>query len=366
MTGESSRDPFAWKAKDRDALSNFLERFHKQFPSDRHCIEELIRRLDLDRCKKCNSRSVSREFGARILRCQLCHMRSWVFAGTFFERMRRPSLHLGVIWLHDEGFVPSAKCLEEPFNASYSSVFNVLKRVRETAATLLMQSVDRVTIKAFNRVFCRRSRETPAGEHPSFEVVEASTTASDSVDSLRNSQSEGFASKDATMKSMSEVPPRVDTSLDQEQTGEAEPLSPTEKSIFEALSTEPMSFDAIIASTGKKAAEVNVALTMLEFSGLAQRLPGDRYVLMKPVEIQPRERAENLSSVFKICGFVKHFYGGISRKYLQSYIASFWMSTDQAYWSKGRLFEVVLKVGANRKLADLLYRAPYVSVPPVY
>ena len=50
-----------------------------------------------------------------------------------------------------------------------------------------------------------------------------------------------------------------------------------EKEIFEMISGEPVHFDHLIEKSGIHAGELSATLTLLELSGIVERLPGDWY-----------------------------------------------------------------------------------------
>ena len=93
------------------------------------------------------------------------------------------------------------------------------------------------------------------------------------------------------------------------------------------------------------------ALVMLELAGLVTQLPGQwfkRNTLKRTNEdtsgngqTMAGEGVEdiNSSTIAAAISFIRSTYHGVSRKYLQLYLAAFWYHTDKKYWHEGALLE---------------------------
>lgn len=339
---ESDSNPFlGWKSKDPEALDLALDEFNKKFPSNQHCVEEIIRRLNANWCRHCASRSVERGFGNRKLRCLSCNKYSWPLAGTFFERMKLSRLHLGAIMLQEQGFAFSANALAQWFASAFSTALELLRKLRIIAIKSMFATTDEET-NAFEVILLRRSLETPAGKHPStdieyseFETAEheqsASGTEASAIENITDDQGLLLADEKAHAE-IAFVGSASRPKLEEELTN--------------LLSSKPVTFDELVSMTGETASAIGVALTMLEFAGVATRIPGDRYLRHNPHPQPKRSNSQpNSSIVGTIVSFIYHYYGGISRRYLQLYIGSFWMHATYFQFGEFRLFETIEKFG---------------------
>jgi len=122
-----------------------------------------------------------------------------------------------------------------------------------------------------------------------------------------------------------------------------------ETEIYELLSEKPLSVDKLCDLTGMPAEELSVSLLILELSKLVNREPGDYYVRCKPD--QSHEVAslsltgddsndKTAVTVTAAIQFIIEHCHGISRKYLQNYLAAYWCYSDRVTWSQGSLLQL--------------------------
>lgn len=343
-----------------DALAAALNRFNNKFPDDKHCIEEILRRLKVLECKYCRSTVIERGFGERTFHCRNCGSNNWPFSKTFFRRMKRPKLYLGVIWLHEQNLTFSAKWLEKNFEVSYASAFYLLLKFRVFAFEAM--SVDgTIDSNEFKTVFCRRSRESHAGEHPSSWEEKITAESSDTDGAGYENRDQGFDA-DSTNNSANS-PDSFGITILEENSSESDSMSPIEKQVYELLSLKPTSIDELVTLTGRRTSEIAVALTMLEFGESIRCLPGNRYVLQEKAKLVSIGDKVSKSSISKICQFLKDYYGGISHKYLQTYIAGCWAATSLGSSLSHKLFGVLTNFDAWKKGLEVLTNRMFVTVP---
>lgn len=340
-SSESNSDE-SWRPIDPEYTALVLAEFNEKFPSEKHCIDAIVERLKADWCKLCGSRQIERGFGNRILSCRTCNKYSWVFAGTFFERMKLPRLYWGAIYLLERRLVFSANALSEWFGSAYASAFELLKKLR-LVATSAMCALDEVSIRVFEKILLRRCLETAAGKHPSdFSEVEE-----DECDES------AAANEECAME-------EKDRSASCEMTS-------FEQTIAGLLSSTPVTFDDLVASTGFTASQINVALTMLEFAGIASRIPGDQYLRQSQGARSSARTAQSVQQspiVSSISSFIKHYFGGISRRYLQLYIGGFWMTTSNRQSNEFNLFDGVANFGiVSPRFLEEIRSSLAVSIP---
>ena len=107
--------------------------------------------------------------------------------------------------------------------------------------------------------------------------------------------------------------------------------------------------------------QVMAALTMLELEQLIEEEFGGRFkAVPKPWK---SNSSENLDSTAKaivqdfVC-FLKTSLHGISRRYLQFYLARFWCLRDRISWARGKLLKACTSSNRIRKSDILKYVSP--------
>jgi hypothetical protein len=208
------------------------------------------------------------------------------------------------------------------------------------------QNAHEVPSLLFLNTFCKRSRETPAREHPSAEEEEVQKHAK------RSSPEHDVESPVAT------YPPS---------------LQDQERNILVLISQTPAHFDDLCLGSQMPAPDVSSSLTMLELSGLITRMPGDSYVLAKSeanfgthgrsdfgadTAAKATDQTVKTTDKNEFENFVGWFSHGISRKYLQNYLAAFWCYKDRKRWSPQSLFVACVRYGYISYEEILLYVSP--------
>jgi hypothetical protein len=330
-TGETLMKRFGPGPKPADSsetiLKSLWQQFNSKFPTEEDCVAELSRQLFYPhgaRCPNCLSQDIIlRQFG-RIFKCGYCKKTTWVTARTFFERIRSARPWLGAMWLMDHGLSFSALRFHKLAGIAYSSALNMLKKLRMVIQKQIESTSIAVPSAFFTQSMRKRSRETPARGHP---VAEQEELERQSLD-------------DASMSASSGVPV-------QEPVGVSE-LCGLEKELYEILPTEPADFDSLCELSGRDPGELSAALLLLELRGLARCMLGNLCVRAAPAEQQDAgESAGGGDSVEKwtktlVAGVIVHLdvtFRGISRKYLQNYLAAYWCHVDRTRWYPGSLLE---------------------------
>ncbi len=344
----------------QDALDVFWQQFKSQFPTDKDCVEELRRRIagGGSACRFCKSHEMVREPGDRTSKCLVCGKVSWLTAGTFFNRVRLIRPWFAAIWLLERGVSLNASRLHKLVGVAYSSALSMLKKLAMIIQSQMPEGAMTVSSAHFAPIFCRRSRETPAREHPvaeqeaverlwredtadnhSNELSNSSTAALVLAAGSQNLSSDSESGKDSDASTPADIGARETTCLRE--------LSQAERRVLEALSTEAIHFDSICELTDMPAGAILAALTMLELAGLVKLLPGDRYVRVisdSPVGWTEDSVSETITgAIASIVDFVHVNFQGISRKYLQNYLACYWCQIDRIRWSPGALLKECLQ-----------------------
>ncbi|HEY9734050.1 MAG TPA: hypothetical protein V6C89_19225 [Drouetiella sp.] len=110
-----------------------------------------------------------------------------------------------------------------------------------------------------------------------------------------------------------------------------------EKLVYDSLSRGPQSLDALIALTGLSSSAVIAAVAMLELGELISFTDGNRVALSAKYSNKPLQPLlpyvqDCVSSIIK---FLKKNFHGVSRRYIQLYLAAHWSFVDRDRWAAG-------------------------------
>jgi hypothetical protein len=146
-------------------------------------------------------------------------------------------------------------------------------------------------------------------------------------------------------------------------------LTETDMVVFDAIQQMPISQDSLCIATEMNAAQVSSALVMLEVSGLIEALPGNLFIRRKPRETSSSSGAQrdSLTAIgFRAFLTIREIYGGVSRKYLQLYLAAFWCHFDSVRWQQDSLLKILLRGKSIQFQQVLSYVSPLtVSIMPL-
>jgi hypothetical protein len=176
--------------------------------------------------------------------------------------------------------------------------------------------------KDFMQLFLRRSRLTPAKEHPS---------------------SEQRALEEEVLQKRLNAPTQEKAQQDSAPDITLLTLSYRELKLYETLTAVPKNFDELQGCSNLQAGALSATLLMLEMCNLVKRLPGELYVRLEsePLESDSDKALPegfNKRSLLKsIRDFVALTEKGISRKYLQLDLARYWCVADRIKWGAGKI-----------------------------
>ena len=95
----------------------------------------------------------------------------WFTAGTFFDGIRHVRAWLAAIWMKENGASLTSAKLHRLVGIAYSSAWHILKKINTVLQEEMQEGYD-VASTFFSITYCKRSRETPAREHPIAEQEE--------------------------------------------------------------------------------------------------------------------------------------------------------------------------------------------------
>jgi hypothetical protein len=160
----------------------------------------------------------------------------------------------------------------------------------------------------FAEAICKRSIETPARLHPRSEELPFSEPEQE----------------------------RSDNAEEELQF----PFDENEQLVFEQFQdSTPVQFETLSEKTGLQPGALSAALLMLELNELIKPLPGARYQRIYPepkVQLAEQELEPILDAAI---AFIREHFHGVSRKYLQIYVAIRWCMIDRTRWQPGALLK---------------------------
>lgn len=280
-------------------------------------------------CPECKSIEVELIKKNRVLRCQRCKNEVWLTAGTFFARIRKAIPWLAAIWFIDRGLTISSICLEHLTGVTQSTAWMIIKKISLVVESEISESPCCAPVYNFASEIRKRSILTPVKKKP---VTELDISEQDDENLVET--------PDLSMR------PEI------------------EQSILELLSREPIQIDKLCKLIERPVPDIVAALTYLELDDLINSHSGDRYSLKsistknKPKfspnelnEINQRQSGQldsrsspppalaKANLISSILEFTNHIFHGISWKYLQLYIAIYWVDQDKKRWEPGRLLK---------------------------
>ncbi|HEY9787357.1 MAG TPA: hypothetical protein V6D17_18350 [Candidatus Obscuribacterales bacterium] len=349
-----------------------IHELKEKLPNDKECWEFIIQKgieEGIVRCHYCGCREIKRGYGERKANCSQCKKEIWVLADTFFADIKKIFPYLAAITLCEKGLKVSIAAFSKMLKVAYSTAWLIDKKLNFIVQDVLQNESKEIPSASFISLFSRRSRQTPAGRHPLAEESGWSETscehwsAQKGAPDSRRSHDEAAQPLDmATSALLDEL-----GSADNTTVRDVSDLGVKERQVFETISSCPIASDEILSQTGLEDKDLSVILTILEIDGLITRLPGDRYVRVdacnaKQSDASPStgneidEQTGNLIERFIV--FVHRIFFGISRKYVQLFLAGHWCYEDRRRWGIGSLFKACLHSGPFTRDMILSYDSP--------
>lgn len=300
-------------------LEYWWQQFNERFPTDKDCVEEVAMRIDEAKkvCRHCACRDIERPYGGRPAQCKNCKKLTWLTSDTLLDGVRHIRAWLAAIWLLEHGVIINASDFHKLVGVAYSTALNIFKKVSMVILSMMGQEAE-VDSSNFAAIVNKRSLETPKRQHPIAEQKDAEAESGGANNSNGSSACE------------------AEENLDQ--------LNEFERRVYKSLTPEPVHFDDLVESTGMSAAEISAALSMLEIWGLAYSVPGNRFARRAPNPSRKHQMTGVLADLAsKIVALITFYFQGISRKYLQLYVAAYWCYTDRKKWCEGALLDACIR-----------------------
>jgi hypothetical protein len=287
-----------------------------RFPTDADCLAELTKYIDV-RCTHCGCAELERTEGRRDARCLGCNKITWLTAGTFFAYMKEPRIWLIVIELLSSGIIFSGAALSRGAETSLDTALRAIKKVSSVCLPFLEKIGARVQSKSFASGVFRRSTESPAKQHPhaEFDEIDRELAARQNTEqALLNS------------------------------------LSEPEKAVYACCSnSKSVSLSEIESKSGLATSQVLPALTLLEIAGHIETTEIGEYVrvrqTLKPAKATKQSKKID-QYIDRSLDLIAGPHGGVSRKFLQLYLAKNFLILDRKRWTRVALLKACSSFGA--------------------
>ncbi len=348
------------RARRTASLLELREEFYKEYPTDLFHVLELCLLADGDSvdfadgapkfiCRYCASSNIAIADNCRSYICQSCRAKGSFTAGTFFTGIKKPESWNMAIFFLRKGIALNTKELELLAGISQSSAWTILNKISLVVFDRLMKFSNSISSIQFLDQITKRSITTPEGLSPGEEVLERIAKAEEI--STQSGEAESTRPT-APVNDHSDEPEYGTTKeLSDEFADELDDLIEARLSIRRLLGKEPVSFEDICISTGLPASQVSAVLSLLEMDQEVVSIVGNLFMEKNEVPLTNHtEKLEgNLSStdlskvqlalVHSIKEFLYLNYSGVSRKYLQAYLALFWLLTQKASQAESHILK---------------------------
>ncbi|MDP3507072.1 MAG: hypothetical protein Q8T09_03705 [Candidatus Melainabacteria bacterium] len=340
-----------FSGEERNANLELIEKlwpiFEARIPDDEAAMEFVLQTLLTSSALHCQcgvtvkKRQPSKR--PRTLICKNCKKEIWFTARTPFRRAERLKAWLGAIFLMGNGAIVTSNKLAVLGGTAISTALNIVRTIGLVIENERHKETEDNSIQVpsseFDSLFCRRSLLTLPKVHPSTEVK-----APDSEPDF----------KPATKREQKEA-----------QADAIEHLNEAELEILELISNEPITADQICQRTTQPASAVASALVVLEIEGLIEFHEGGRFSRRREHGHKEEGRKTTMASAIPLVGraidSTRSIRGGISRKYLQVYLAAIWCQSDRERWNEEKLLLTFLQAPEITYQDILNYESPAIA-----
>lgn len=314
--------------------------FEREFPSKKDCLEELFKLARIEiKCRFCREGDLVLSREGRVGKCRSCKRSTWFAAGTCLAHLKRPDARLFALWLMQKGVLATSLVFSRVLGLSQSSAHAILAWVRFAVQNYLPEDAPLVHSSAFVDVFWKRSRETPAREHPAAEQdeVERNSALAENDDGPLIEHRDKFnvggaPADDSDPEDATKVPPGFFESIVLEH----------QEAIYSLISDTPVYFETLLSRSGVAIGAFSASITILELQGKIVSLPGNM-IARKVQKKVPAPGRVSRAAVEAFLELIRTRFKGISRKYLQGYLAAQWCSLARDQWSCQESWQACLR-----------------------
>lgn len=318
------------RVQNTEDLETFYREFKECFPTLEVCMAALWKLFGLCEipCTRCGKQL--RVESERSISCPACRKTNWVTARTALHKVVRPDVWLAIILLEGSGIPFSSNKLATLLDAAKPTVRDARCKIG-FAATQWMEeeNPDVVSSAKMVEVYDRHSMETPYQQHPRAEQQEMERREFEKESAY--AEVHGTTSEHSETRSPTQPNKTSSNNNDDNNSGDPSPppaggaIDPIQE-VLKLLADGPLHFDVIAAKTGMDVGTLSSLLTILELDGEVQGKAGGVYQLNS----RSTGQAQNILSpdiqqfIQDFIEFIKTYLHGISRKYVQLYLANYW------------------------------------------
>lgn len=382
------------KEERRKFLTRMIQEFERFYKSEKDCQEKINNMLYPDGnyvCRECNSHRVEKEYGDRNIKCLKCKKVTSLTTDTFFHKIQSARSYLAPIWMMERGIILNASEIGRISNVVNSTGQLILKKIAYVVKNEMKEEIPYVASEQMIHTICKRSKETRRRQHPQSEISDAKAEKIACVPELTNGNE--------LLNNNQKI---IDCDKRVDRQGVNLVLDKIEEAILNALSGIPVQLEVLQEKTNLSTSNLLPALTMLELNGVIDRLPGELFKkkrisnegfaqpfrewgaknerhageiesrsgeVCSNLELQENENdhivRKNTGSLIpkfkleKTIRLIKERFHGISRKYLQYYLAVVWVSVDRGIWIADALLEACCRAPDIKAISLFSYVSPY-------
>ena len=360
-------------------LSKYMKLYHEfegDFATEAACIShvrDLIAEKGRLLCGHCGSHQVEHvhertkrgNSEQRTVRCIECRKKTWFTAGTIFERTKKLKPLLAILWFQEHNLPLSSSLASHLLGIAQSTAWAMIKKTQILWVLMLpgVKLAVFVPSEVFAAVIRKRSRETPARQHPRAEIKSFSPGQNGRVSASLPSE-EHVIPETAQPTPHPAGNPR-EQAQENVRTENSTPFAGTlaadlpieQQRILHVLleTAGAVHIDKLSELLVVPSNELLVQMTLLELDKLIECRSMGKYTvdqtrfgyLRTPSDAQNSASVEVIEhTVAAFTAFCQEHFHGTSRKYLQLYVAQFAHATseDRPTW--------------DALLRDLVDRAP--------
>lgn len=333
-----------------EEIDKHWQNFVTLYPDNESCWKEL-HNMQLGAgtlaCINCFAKDSVRKDGERTAKCNGCGKTLWITAGTFFHRVRNLHAVFGAIWLIQNGQVVSSLYLSKLAATAQSTALNTLKSIYFVIDQSLTGTIENIGSLHFMGMFFKRSKQTPKKEHPLNEESSYDEKSDpDFIDQVTDFENDSLTAKPS--------------------------MSEQEERIYNVLMFGHNSADIIQNLTKISMSELLICLSMLEMRGIIKTVAGGKFAIANnnadatPANNKRKKSRRSTSScslsfccgenrksagikllrvektVGRVFAHVCQMIHGLSRKYLQLYLALFSFTYTLQGEARPSLFAICL------------------------
>ena len=155
-----------------DLFNEAWSQFSKLITSEEDAADAIFQSLSEDKkidCG-CDNSVIFRQSGERFFCCRTCKRKVHFTAGTLFAGSSRLRAWLAATFFQGLGLAVSSLRLSRLLDIAQSTALNINKKVSAAIISKMDEAAPTVDARLFSQVIFKRSRQTPADEHPRSEL----------------------------------------------------------------------------------------------------------------------------------------------------------------------------------------------------